>query len=783
MSELLRNNIPPEFLNPSDIFNEAMNAVDIHWWYWDVLNQQLIISPKLSEILGYHGSDFTVPVTALNKQIHTDDREEHTKVFDKFIFGEIEIYEFEYRLKVNDQWAWYYNRGTVFSRDKQGNPILTGGIAMDISHRYGHMLSKAEDWGKFEFIFRNSNESILIVSMGKDREPGKIIEVNDAAAKLYGTKPEALIGLDPYVLVEKSIVDSRYQMKKDLYDKGNMKVEVNTNDYHGNKIYLEVHAHLFRGTGKDLFIAIVTDKTESQQYKKELKASELALKQSEKIYRSLIQAADDRIGLFDTDGNAVILNNAYTEMLGYTLEEYRVLEDKDRIHPEDIDRMKSLVPELVKSGYMAIEYRARHRDGHYMHMNSKSVLVKNPDLDKDYVLFIIRDVSDKVAFEKELIAAKEKAVESDKLKSAFLANMSHEIRTPMNSIVGFANLLTEKDIDATSQAEYVKRINRNSEQLLALMSDIIDLAKIESNQLSVSYTKLILENLFNELLTYGRLQLEQRGRKNVVIKYLPDPVKRTEAMEGDLVRLTQILQNLINNAVKFTIQGEITIGYMNMNDKSIRFFVKDTGIGIDQKNIEIIFDQFRQVDGSNVRKYGGTGLGLAICRNLTGLLNGKIWVESEKDSGSTFYLELPLKSGFELNENRDAASREFAVSSKIKVLMVDDDQDSLMLMTTILRYEGIQTVTADSGYKALKILEREELPDIVLMDLQMPVMSGIQTLHIIREQYPALKVVAQSAHALEGERRKSLGLGFNDYISKPYSKQGLLEVIKRVVEG
>lgn len=733
-------------------------------------------------LLGYSAEEFDPGVPTLDKNIHPADSEENQRLFRKFLSGESEVYEMEYRLKVGEKWCWYYNRGAVISRSEDGRPLMAGGITLDISDRYTRLLSQVEHGSKFEFIFQNTSEAVMIASVGKGDKTGEILEVNNAAAKLFACEASDLVGLNPFTLLDPELFEQREALREKLINTRSLNLELRTKDFKGKEIFLEVNTHAFTQTGKDLFIALVKDKTESHTYREELKASEMALRQSEKIYRLLIQAAEDRIGLFDTNGNPVILNNAFTENLGFTYEEFIALEDRERLHPDDIEKIKKARPELLDKGFLETEYRVLHRDGHYLYMSSKSVLLKDKDLDKDYVLFIIRDVTERVFSQKELTRAKERAIESDKLKSAFLANMSHEIRTPMNSIVGFANLLSEEDLDDRSKEEYVRRINRNSQHLLALISDIIDLAKIESNQLSVIYTKVILDNLFSDLLTYGRLQLDQREKKEVTINYLPDEAHRNLIIESDMVRLTQIMQNLVNNAVKFTARGEINIGYKLIDQEKVSLFVSDTGAGIDRKNFEIIFDQFRQVDGSNVRKYGGTGLGLAICRNLSELLKGRIWVESEVNQGSVFYVELPLKSGYNISKGPISKSTKPSVSDRLTVLLVDDDLDSLMLMTTLLRNEGVQTVTADSGYKALEILEREELPDAVLMDLQMPVLSGIQTLKIIRDIHPDLKVIAQSAHALEGEKDRTLIAGFDDYISKPYSRQALLDVINRAVE-
>ena len=770
-----------DFLDQLPALSTAMTAIQMHWWYWDVQQKKLTLNPELVKLLGYTEEEFDSSIPTLDKNIHPDDSSENLEKFTKFIQGDSDIYEMEYRVKVRGKWCWYYNRGAVISRNEDNSPRIAGGITLNISDRYSRLLGKVEEGANFEFVFNNTSEAVLIVSISESGKKGIIQQVNQAAADLFACKPGDLVGMDPYDLLAPHMKEAGKKLRESLLKHGKLKTDVKSKDFKGRDKYLKVHAHLFLNPDQNLFIAIVSDKTESRRIQKDLEASELALKQSEKIYRSLIQAADDRIGLFNSKGEPVLLNNAFFESLGFSYEEYMALENRERIHPEDLLRMKKLRKSWDESGYTSAEYRVEHKDGHYLHMNSKSVLLKDSQLETDYILFIIRDVTERVAFQKELLKAKERAEESDQLKSAFLANMSHEIRTPMNSIVGFSNLLTEEDLDEPSRKEYVNRINRNSEQLLALISDIIDLAKIESNQLSVSYRKVIIENLFCELTNYAVTQLEQRGKQKVLVENDLDEGALDLEIESDLVRLTQIMQNLINNAVKFTSKGKIIIGYRLVDNDRICLFVKDTGPGIERKNFELIFDQFRQVDGSNIRKYGGTGLGLAICKQLSALLKGKIWVESEPGKGASFYLELPLKSGFELSEKDTDLPEESRINKKISILVVDDDHDSLMLLLTMLRSEGIQVLTADNGYQALELLQRQSIPDLVVMDLQMPVLDGIETFKLMRERYPGLRVIAHSADLLREERERILSIGFTGYLSKPFSKQELLNTIFKLV--
>jgi len=769
--------IPFELQNPSEGLAAGMRAMEMHYWYWDILERRLTIDPETIALLGYSVKEFDPAMPTFDRNIHQDDIQRMYESFNGFLAGETEVLEIEFRLKSNEEWNWYYARGAILKKSEAGQPEFVGGLLMDISRRYKSLIARAEEAGKFEFIFRNTRQAVLMLTMGDEHTPGRILEANEAAERLFGFR---LTGMDPYELIDSEYLEQQPELRTRLVNQGAVGVEVRTRDINGNLKYLDVYAHAYNYTGKNLFIAIVTDKTESHRVQEELQASESALRQSEKIYRSLIQAADDRIGLFRTDGTPVMLNNAFSEVLGFSNEEFMKLEDRERIHPDDKERLEKMASQLFRERLLAAEYRVRHRDGHFLHMSSKSVLLKDPELEHDYILMIIRDISGKMEFERQLIAAKEKAEESDLLKSAFLANMSHEIRTPMNSIVGFANLLSDEGLDEETRREYIQRVNRNSEQLLALISDIIDLAKIESNQMTLHYASIFVENLFKDLMNFGALLLQQRERTEISMEYDPDPKAPELKFESDLVRLTQILQNLVNNAVKFTHRGKITVGY-RVHKNTIRFFVNDTGTGIDQENLEVIFDQFRQLDGSNVRRYGGTGLGLAICRNLATLLKGKIWVESEMGSGSEFCLEIPLKTGTAVLSSDRSPATQAEIARDIRVLIVDDDPDNLMLLKTLLRNEGFQVVTADSGYRALEILEREALPGMVLLDLQMPVMSGLQTLKIIRENFPELKVAGQSAYAITADKERSMVAKFDAFITKPYDRDDLINMIGQLL--
>jgi CheY-like chemotaxis protein len=391
----------------------------------------------------------------------------------------------------------------------------------------------------------------------------------------------------------------------------------------------------------------------------------------------------------------------------------------------------------------------------------------------------MRDITDRKQGIRELERAKERAIESDNLKSAFLANMSHEIRTPMNSIIGFSNLLTKPDLNKKEQELYVSRIVSNSESLLTLITDIIDLAKIESGQVTMNYGRLLLSELIQEMKQYALDEARRLDKEHLEIStFLEEEACEAEA---DVLRVTQVMKNLINNAIKFTREGSVEIGCrLGASGQTVDLYVRDTGIGIAPQHFEMIFEQFRQLDGSNTRKFGGTGLGLAICKNLVKLMGGRIWVESEPEKGSLFHVELPRKSPGRKKQRVTREEQVYEMNEselELSILAVDDEPDTLELYQAMLNTMGHSVRTACNGYEALRIMEEFPLPDLVLMDVQMPVLSGTDTLRIIRERHPGVKVVAQSAHALVGDRERFMKEGYDEYLPKPFTPAQMEKVL------
>ncbi|NJM14729.1 MAG: response regulator [Bacteroidales bacterium] len=361
---------------------------------------------------------------------------------------------------------------------------------------------------------------------------------------------------------------------------------------------------------------------------------------------------------------------------------------------------------------------------------------------------------------------------SDRLKTEFLANMSHEIRTPMNSILGFSQLLY-RDLPASKKIQYVNRINDNGLYLIKLIDDIIDVAKIEADQVEIEKSWFDLKELLDEMLIQVTQYAESHGKQHLSIRF--DMDECMHHLYSDRFRVRQILTNLLQNAIKFTKDGTVSFGCTCL-DKHWLFYVKDTGVGIQREYLNEIFDRFRKINPADGNLYRGTGIGLAISKTLVELLSGNIYVESEPDKGSKFTFKLPIESsqsGFSsLNDNPNGFS--FPTGTKKTILVAEDEEDSYLFFKDLLEIEGFETIHARNGKEAVEIFKSRNDINLVLMDLVMPVMNGFEALVQIKAINRKIPVIAQTANAMNTDEEKCRNAGFDSYIAKPVKKDLLL---------
>jgi len=380
----------------------------------------------------------------------------------------------------------------------------------------------------------------------------------------------------------------------------------------------------------------------------------------------------------------------------------------------------------------------------------------------------------------ELMVAKEKAEESDRLKSSFLANMSHEIRTPMNAIIGFSEILFKNDLPELKRERFTTLIKQRSQDLLRIIEDILDISKIEVGQMKMVQTDLNPSLLMNELYEYYRLNNETLSSKpDLTFKLSIDPEVKQLIIKTDSLRLKQIFNNLLDNAFKFTRTGTIEFGCKIESKNRLLFFVKDTGIGIPANKQKLIFEPFRQAeDLIFTRQFGGVGLGLSIVKGMVGLMKGNIWVESAPNMGATFYLTLPFVST-ELNSQKIPDIAEVAESNwKGKtILIVEDDDANSTYLNEVLSDFGLNILNAFDGEEALNLFH--DHPDIylILMDIRLPGINGLNLTKIIKKERPATIVIAQTAYASKEDIDECLMAGCNNYISKPLNKKKLITLL------
>lgn len=384
--------------------------------------------------------------------------------------------------------------------------------------------------------------------------------------------------------------------------------------------------------------------------------------------------------------------------------------------------------------------------------------------------------------ENQLIDAKNRAEQSDRLKSAFLANMSHEIRTPMNAILGFSQLLAMTNLNDEKRKVYTEIINNKGNILIKLINDIIDASKVEAGQLTVVLNPFNLDKLLANINLFYQKEKVFQNRENVDIRLsIPNKEGALEFL-SDEGRIEQVFTNLISNALKFTERGFIEFGY-SLNESHLKFYVKDSGVGIPTDMQQAIFDRFRQVDSETTKNFGGTGLGLAISKAIVNLLGGSIWVESELAEGATFYFTIPYNSST-LHKTESLPEVELVDDvlpdwKNRVVLIAEDEEVNYILLSELLTPTGVTLLWAKDGAQAVELIKKLKRVDLILMDIKMPVMNGYAATLEIRQVNPDIPIIAQTAYAFSNDKQKAEAAGCNDYITKPISSAELIAKMSR----
>ncbi len=528
--------------------------------------------------------------------------------------------------------------------------------------------------------------------------------------------------------------------------------------------------------------------------------AEEQIKKREEQYQALFEQAADGILIGNESGIIIDANKSIATITGYDKEELigtsiNILFSDTELKEKPFDYKAVLEGKTVlnerqvlrKDGFLiTIEMNTKKvgdgrlqaffRDITERKKNEKVIQEKNEEL---------REINEMLAKQKEdLRIAKEKAEESDKLKSVFLANMSHEIRTPMNGIIGFSEILTDQTFDFEERKEYLEIIHSLAKNLMQLIDDIIDISKIEANQLNLNKEVFYINDVMDELERIYALRIKKETEKSITLKKSIPLEKEKSKVYTDLIRLKQVLNNLLSNAIKFTEEGTVEFGYELSNQKEWLFWVKDSGIGISEKEQTHIFERFRQAEYNALKNPQGTGLGLTISKNLVELLGGSIWLESKPGRGSVFYFTIPCgKNSHEFDLiQKDKSSKQNGNQWKDKtILIVEDDLPSREYLKKALMSSGAKLILKETGEKGMQEFQNNPNIDLILMDIRLPGIDGTEVIKKIRQMGHNTPIIAQTAHSMNDDRIKYLDAGANDYIAKPISVNALISLIRKYI--
>ena len=523
-----------------------------------------------------------------------------------------------------------------------------------------------------------------------------------------------------------------------------------------------------------LFAELIVNVHAKSVFENNLKKAKDTAEQKQMEIRNIIDVSPVGIVLVDTSGKVIDVNSSAVRMLGSpsveATKKINLFETKPLIEIGFTDDLRKCIQnkEIV------------YNEKKYISVWGKEIFVKyylSPIEIKgktESVVINIEDITETKENEQKLIYLKEKAEESDRLKTAFLSNMSHEIRTPMNAICGFSNLLLNPSVTDDEREEFVEIININSQQLLSIINDIIDVSRIEAGQVSISKVNFSVNDLLNELHSIFSQTIKVKGLQLTCTFGLPNFESQ---IFSDELKVKQILNNLIYNAIKFTEKGNIEVGY-TLKDNFMRFYVKDTGIGINPEHFERIFERFQQIEDATTESRRGTGLGLPICKAMVELLGGKIWLESTLGAGSTFYFTIPYaKSKEPTPQVAEPETQTYSWHNRT-ILIAEDDTTNYMYLRELLSKTKATVFRAKTGQEVVDACTSTHF-DVILMDIKMPEMDGLEATKILREKGLDIPIIAQTAYAFSEDKERVLEGGCNDYISKPIRQRELLNKIAR----
>ena len=730
-------------------------------------------SPVSEKMFGYLPDELIGH--AFTEYLPEEEISEALAIFNDIVSNRVTDKVFEFRFRKKNGSRLYGEVHVHYYEDQEIQGMI--GLIRDITEirkheniqrQYQQQLEESRLF--LQSIYDDVNHSIFVVDVlpdGSYRYKGN----NPLHAKLTGISNEEIAGKTPEELVGPEIaktITSNY----DNCIRENRSIQYEESlPFLGKQTWWETvlnpvsyeNGHIFR------IIGTSTNITKRKMAENQLKKVSVAVEQSPAI-----------VVITDPDGNIEYVNPMFTQVTGYSAEE-----------------AKGENPRIIQSGLMEIsvyeelwktilsgeiwygELQNKKKNGElYWDQAVISAILNNEGVITNFVAVKL-DITEQKRTLNELIAAKQKAEESDRLKSAFLANISHEIRTPMNGILGFAELLKDSNLTGEEKADFIDLIQQSGKRMLDLINNLINISRIEAGETILHMAATPVNELLRDLHAFFKPEMSKKG---LLLNFVTPLSDSESIIETDSGKLIQILTNLIQNALKFTSKGEIDFGY-NRIDGTLEFYVIDTGIGIPLEMKTKIFERFHQVDNPLTRTQEGSGLGLNITKTYVEMLGGSIRVESAVLEGSEFYFTLPYHpTGLtKLPLSAPVIQTPIIAVPSITILIAEDDIVCSLLLKNSLKGKNVTTLFAGNGEEALAMVQQHREIDLVLMDIRMPLMDGYEATSLIKTIRPDLPVIAQSAFTSKEAKEKATKAGCDRFITKPINKSELLELMKELL--
>ena len=624
-------------------------------------------------------------------------------------------------------------------------------------------LKAEEGEQKFKRLFYEHTAVKLLICA----KTGEIFDANPAAAAFYGWSIEKLCQMNISDINTLSFSEIKTAMAL-ARKNGKSHFEFKHRKADGAIAEVEVFSSNINISGKEYLHSIIHDVSEKKKQEHRIRLLSRSVEQSPVA-----------ITITDREGIIEYVNPAFTKITGYSFNE--VIGQNPRLlkSGKTTNKVYNELWNTINAGknwHGEIQNKKANGEFYWLNKAISPIYVNNVLTN---FVSVSEDITEKNKIIEDLVAAKNKAQESDQLKSAFLANMSHEIRTPMNGILGFASLLKEPELSGEQQKKYIQIIEKSGARMLNIINDIVCISKIESGIIDIHLSET---NINNQLqFVYDSLKLDA-DHKKLKLSFTCALHEKEAVIKTDSKKFYGILSNLVKNAIKYTDEGAIEFGYVYRGGEEILFYVKDTGIGISKEQTEVIFERFIQADITDKMARQGAGLGLAISRAYVEMLSGRIWVESEEAKGSTFYFTLPYNSKLEEKNGIGKVIQEEDENNKIKnlkILIAEDDETSEMLISTIVKEYSREVIKARTGIETIEICRKSPDIDLILLDIQMPGLNGYEATRQIRQFNKDVIIIAQTAFGFIGDREKAIEAGCNDYISKPIQKDKLTSLIQK----